>query len=112
MVADSIVETRCFYIKPAPNYYEPINIRIHGITEKLTDSAPSFGELWQAELSDYVQNYPLVAHNASFEKSVFNALNDCFDIEVPEQIHDTVRLSPDLLSGIAELPLGQCMRIF
>ena len=44
-----------FYIKPAPNYYEPINIRIHGITEKLTDSAPSFGELWQAELSDYVQ---------------------------------------------------------
>lgn len=101
VINDKIVETRCFFIKPVPNYYEPINIRVHGITEKLTDNAPSFEELWQSKLSQYIQGYQLVAHNAPFEKSIFNALKAYFDLETP-QIYDTLRLSralcPELLN--------------
>ena len=101
VIEDKIVETKCFYIKPTPNYYEPINIRVHGITQQQTENAPTFEVLWQTELSQYIQGFPLVAHNAPFEKSVFNAMRALFDLEVPP-IYDTLRLSrafcPELFS--------------
>lgn len=101
VIDDKIVETKCFYIKPTPNYYEPINVRIHGITQDLTDNAPTFEALWHNELSHYFDGYELVAHNASFEISVFNALKPFFEFEVP-QIYDTLNFSrafcPELLN--------------
>lgn len=101
VVNNRILETKCFYIKPVPNYFEPINIHVHGITEKFTDNAPTFEDLWKKELSQYVQGYTLVAHNAPFETSVFRALSAYFDLEVPH-IYDTLKLSrafcPELLN--------------
>ena len=101
VINDKIVETKCFYIKPTPNYYEPINVRIHGITQDLTDNAPTFEALWHNELSHYFDGYELVAHNASFEISVFNAIKPFFEFEVP-QIYDTLKFSrafcPELLN--------------
>lgn len=76
----TIVETRHYYIKPVPNFFAPINVSIHGITAELTDDAPTFQELWEKELKDYIGASPLVAHNAPFDKSVFNALGDFYNI--------------------------------
>lgn len=92
VVNRKIVNTKSFFIKPEPNYYEPINVRIHGIDERKTDHAPSFSELWESELKDYLSGSVLIAHNAPFEKSVFNALSRIIPMEVPE-IYDTLRLS-------------------
>ena len=89
-----IVETRSFYIKPTPNYYAPINSRIHGITERQTDSAPSFLELWNSELSRYFKDTDIVAHNAPFEKSVLNALSNVYDIDIPtDRIYCSLKMS-------------------
>lgn len=93
VVDNHIVETKSFFIKPEPNYYEPFNTRIHGINSSKTDDAPSFKELWARELKEYLCGYKLIAHNAPFEKSVFNALSTIYPIDVPEMIYDTVRLS-------------------
>lgn len=92
VVNSRVVETKSFYIKPTPNYYEPINMYIHGINESKTDTAPTFDMLWSQELSKYLQGQTLVAHNSPFEKSVFNAMSGLFNIESPF-IYDTLRLA-------------------
>lgn len=89
-----IVETRSFYIKPTPNYYAPINSRIHGISERQTDSAPSFLDLWNSELSRYFKDTDIVAHNAPFEKSVLNALSNVYGIDIPtDRIFCSLKMS-------------------
>lgn len=80
---DEIVETRHFFIHPTPNYYAIINKHIHGISEKDTDNALSFLELWNSELKRYLVDRDLVAHNAPFEKSVLNALSEEYNIQLP-----------------------------
>ena len=92
VVNSEIVETKSIYIKPIPDFYEPINVRIHGIDERKTAMAPSFAELWDRELRDYLGDNVLVAHNSPFEKSVFNSLSHYVPLEVPV-IYDTLRLS-------------------
>lgn len=89
-----IVETRSFYIKPTPNYYAPINSRIHGISERQTDSAPSFLDLWNLELRRYFEDTDIVAHNAPFEKSVLNALSSIYGIDIPtDRIFCSLKMS-------------------
>lgn len=101
VINNRIVETKSYFIKPTPDYYEPINVYIHGISDSMTSNSPTFDVLWSSELSRYLDGFKLVAHNAPFEKSVFNALSRLFDIEVP-YIFDTLRLSryycPELLN--------------
>lgn len=63
---NAIVDAKAFFIRPIPNYYAPINKQIHGISEKDTDSAPTFSELWNEELKHYLVGRDIVAHNAPF----------------------------------------------
>lgn len=78
VIDNQIIETKSYYIKPTPNYYEAINKQIHHIDESITDDKPTFIELWESELKDYLNGFDLVAHNAPFEKSVFNALDELY----------------------------------
>lgn len=91
---NEIVETRSFFIKPTPNYYAPMNIRIHGISGKQTDSAKSFLELWDTELRQYFVGRDIVAHNAPFEKSVLNALSEVYGINIPtDRIYCSLKMA-------------------
>ena len=101
VVRNEVVETKCFYIRPVPDFYEPINKRVHGIDETMTADAKDFKTLWNEFLRDYLNGWKLVAHNAPFETSVFNALSETCELE-PPFIYDTLRLSrhfcPDLFN--------------
>lgn len=91
---NEIVETRSFFIKPTPNYYAPMNIRIHGISGKQTDSAKSFLELWNSELRQYFIGRDIVAHNAPFEKSVLNALSEVYGLNIPtDRIYCSLKMA-------------------
>ena len=91
---NEIVETRSFYIKPTPNYYAPMNIKIHGISEKQTDSAKTFAELWDSDLHQYFLDRDIVAHNAPFEKSVLNALSEVYGIDIPtDRIYCSLKMA-------------------
>lgn len=70
------------YIKPTPNYYEGINISVHGITASDTDDQPTWEEQWD-EIRPYLENRVVIAHNASFDMSVLRKLCDEYQLEYP-----------------------------
>ena len=79
---DEIVHTINQLIKPTPNYYDGINISIHGITKDMTANAPTFSELWP-DLLPIFKNADIVAHNASFDFSALRYVLEAYHIEFP-----------------------------
>jgi len=56
-------------IRPPGNEYWSRNISVHGISPQDTSSAPEFAELFP-QFRHLIEGRMLVAHNASFDKSV------------------------------------------
>lgn len=76
-----IVDTYYTLVKPYPNYYiQRFTEEIHGISRDDTDSAPLFPEIW-TELNEWIEDLPLVAHNAPFDSSCFRATMRHYGIE-------------------------------
>jgi DNA polymerase-3 subunit epsilon len=65
-------EVRTSLIRPPDNAYDAINIAIHGITPEMTADSPALPEIWP-ELCDFINERPLVAHNAAFDMGVLRA---------------------------------------
>lgn len=78
-----IVEKKYWLIKPYEMRFEPMNIWIHGITEKDVIDEPNMGELW-GEIRPYLENSFVIAHNASFDISVLRNTLDSYGIPYPE----------------------------
>jgi len=74
----TIVDKRHWYIKPTPNYYHPFNSSLHGIEEIHTHDAPTFDVVYH-ELFPFIKNRVVVAHNASFDISVFRHALGCYN---------------------------------
>lgn len=103
---NKVVETKHFYIKPTPNYYNFINVGIHGITKKDTDDKNEFNELWQ-EIKPYFENNKVVAHNASFDISVLRAVLEHYQIEFPKlEYYCTMLFSKTTLKGLINYQLS------
>ncbi|MEK4229089.1 exonuclease domain-containing protein [Solibacillus sp. FSL H8-0538] len=59
------------------HYY---NTKIHGITEEMVSSAPTFEEFWP-EFKHFVENQTIIAHNASFDIGVLReSLKRCHEV--------------------------------
>lgn len=69
-------------VRPTPNFYADINIRIHGICPADTEQAATFAEVW-AELRPLIGNLPLVAHNKAFDESRIRATLECYGLKAP-----------------------------
>ena len=94
IVRDGCVQDR-FYrlIHPVPNYYNPMNTRIHGLTRDDTDSADYFPEVW-ASVVPKIEGLPLVAHNSSFDEGCLKAVFERFEMDYPRyEFHCTCRAS-------------------
>lgn len=59
-------------IHPAPNYYNPKNIEVHGLTREDTDSADYFPEVW-ADVAQLIEGLPLIAHFSRFDEGCLKA---------------------------------------
>ena len=72
-------------IKPprSIDYFNPFNIRIHGITSRDVADKPQFNELWP-EIYRLINNEMLAAHNASFDISVLRQLLNVYSLPYPE----------------------------
>ncbi len=70
-VVDGIVvdSTSMLIQPPASVEFHPMNTRVHGLTRLDVAGAPNWGELWPW-LMNMVGDDVLVAHNASFDRSV------------------------------------------
>lgn len=64
-------------------YFNPFNIRVHGIVEEDVLDARTFSEIWPT-LETYLSGNLVVAHNASFDMSVIRQSLDRDRITYPE----------------------------
>jgi len=67
----AVVERAEWLIKPPEehNHFESFNVRLHGVTEAMTQTAPT----WEEQLTDllaFIEDDIVVAHNAGFDMGV------------------------------------------
>lgn len=76
------VETERFYslIKPEPEYYNYFCTQVHGLTEKDTEKAPIFPEVWK-QIAPKIEGLPLVAHNKAFDQSCLKAVMRMYQMD-------------------------------
>lgn len=77
-----IVEEIYRLIHPAPNFFSPMNVRIHGITREDVECADYFPEVW-AEIAPKIDGLPLVAHFARFDEGCLKAAHRRYELDYP-----------------------------
>lgn len=65
---------------PEHRFFQPANTRVHGIRPEEVAHSPEWGELF-GEVSDFIGDVPLIAHNFAFDGSVLNQLTDLYQHE-------------------------------
>jgi DNA polymerase III subunit epsilon len=99
-------------IKPNPNYFEPINVSIHGITSEMVKNKPIFSDKWN-DIKHYFTNQNIVAHNASFDFSVLRSLLDVYDIPYPSlNYYCSLLLAKKSINGLLNYQLPTICRHF
>lgn len=98
-----IVDTQGWYIVPptGADDFDPMNIRVHGITPaKVVAEGISWAESVD-RMTELIAGLPLVAHNSSFDRSVYTRANELVGISAPiYRWEDTVALSRRSLPGL------------
>lgn len=79
-----VVDSRYTLVNPEPNWYSRFCTAVHGITEAHTWDAPSFGTVWQ-QWQQWLEDLPLVAHNAQFDSGCIHAACRVYGLEPPQQ---------------------------
>lgn len=78
-----VVDTFYSLIHPVPNYYAPVCVAVHGLTDVDTADAPLFPEVW-AQIEPRIAGLPLVAHNRAFDQSCLRAVHLAYGMKYPE----------------------------
>lgn len=79
----SICDQKHWLVRPCPLSFDPINVRIHGITEDDVRNAPEFIDLWPS-LSRLIEGSVIVAHNAAFDLSALRSVLDEYGLPYPQ----------------------------
>lgn len=79
-----VVDSRYSLVNPEPNWYSRYCTAVHGITDAQTWNAPSFGTLWN-EWQTWLEDLPLVAHNARFDSNCIREACRVYGLEPPEE---------------------------
>lgn len=80
---EDVITTRGWLIRPPANRYDWRNISIHGISPEETCGAPTFEELWLAEIEPYFAGSRMIAHNAAFDAGVLRATLAHYGLPAP-----------------------------
>ncbi len=92
-VENGQVVDRCYeLIRPYPNYYNALNISVHGLRTSDTDSADDFPSVWARIAPHLGDHLPLVAHNSPFDESCLKAVFEVYHMPYPGyEFHCTCR---------------------
>lgn len=103
---------KSWLIKPPSPYdmFDPINIRIHGITHVHVKNAPSFAHIF-LQIKPYLQNSVVIAHNAAFDIGILRHLMRYYDLNVEEILFGcTVQLARKAFVGLPNQKLDTVAR--
>ena len=70
-------------IRPPSLYIRPDFTNIHGLTVDDVKDAPKFDSIWERSVKPFIDDFPLAAHNASFDMNVLKATLEWYDLEIP-----------------------------
>jgi hypothetical protein len=96
-----IIDSFYSLIHPYPNYYLAANSEIHGLTQKDTEEAPRFDEVWQT-LAPFISDLPLVAHNKGFDGTVLRRTLALYGLSFENEFFCTCIQSRRVLGNILE----------
>lgn len=83
---------------PDVDYFNPINIAVHGIRPADVASSPEWGDIAE-EVRDFISNLPIVAHNMAFDGYVLQDLMKLYGREeVTNRRLCTLRLARKILA--------------
>ena len=84
MEGGEIVAREGWLIRPPGNAYDRFNMNLHGIGPRDTESAPSFGAVWDQAMG-LLDGKHLWAHSAAFDMSVLrhSAAGDSYELPSP-----------------------------
>jgi DNA polymerase-3 subunit epsilon len=95
VVGGEIVDTATWLIRPPGEHYAfaPHNIKVHGITADQVVDAPEWGDVLPQVMA-FSGGASFVAHNASFDESVFSSVTTASGLVVPDAaFHCSLELS-------------------
>ena len=81
------VDTYYSLIRPPSLYIRPDFTEIHGLTVDDVRDAPRFNEIWDSNVKSFIGDFPLAAHNVSFDMGVLEAVLDWYYLPTPELPH-------------------------
>lgn len=97
---DEIVDSYYSLIHPEPDYYSYFCQRVHGLSKRETDDAPSFPEVWDevmsriSEIFPEIEYIPFVAHNARFDEGCLKAVFRTYQMDYPDfHFYDTLAVA-------------------
>ncbi len=97
---NEIVDSFYSLINPEPNYYNYWCTKVHGLTNRDTDDAPVFPEVWK-QIAPLIEGLPLVAHNSPFDESCLKAVFRVYQMDYPYyKFYDTLSAARRTMKGL------------
>ena len=97
---NEIVDSFYSLINPEPNYYNCWCTKVHGLTNRNTDDAPVFPEVWK-QIAPLIEGLPLVAHNSPFDESCLKAVFRVYQMDYPDyKFYDTLSTARRTMKGL------------
>ena len=81
------VDTFYSLIRPPKLYIRPDFTAIHGLTAEDVKDAPTFVELWDSHICQFLDDLPVAAHNAHFDIGVLLATLEWHGIRSPDLLY-------------------------
>jgi len=78
------IDTFYSLIRPPRLYIRPDFTAIHSLTVDDVKDAPRFAGIWESDIKQFIGNFPLAAHNASFDMGVLAAVLKWYKLEIPQ----------------------------
>jgi len=78
------VDTYYSLIRPPTLYIRPDFTDIHGLTVEDVKDAPLFADIWESSILPFIGDFPLAAHNASFDMGVLSAVLEWYKHSIPK----------------------------
>lgn len=70
-------------INPTPDYYCYWNTKVHGLSDKDTQNARCFRDVWR-EIETIIDGLPLVAHNSLFDEGCLKEVFKVYQMDYPD----------------------------